>query len=60
MPGIDLAIPVMPARDLAETIEFYQLLGFGLACRHPEFNDDMILRRVGGQVKVPQRKSRTG
>lgn len=45
MPGIDLAIPVMPARDLAETIEFYKPLEFGLAYRHPELNDYIILRR---------------
>lgn len=60
VPGIDLAISVMPARDLAETIEFYKPLEFGLAYRHPEFNDDMVLRRVGEPVKVSQRMSRSG
>ena len=45
MPIVELAIPVMPARDLEETINFYDVLGFALAYRHPELVDYVILRR---------------
>ncbi len=45
MPSVDLAIPVLPARDLSETIEFYKPLEFLLAYRHPELDDYIILRR---------------
>jgi catechol 2,3-dioxygenase-like lactoylglutathione lyase family enzyme len=45
MPQMDIAIPILPARDLEETIEFYQGLGFTLAYRHPELDDYIILRR---------------
>ena len=45
MPSVDIAIPVLPARDLAETIDFYRPLEFALAYRHPELDNYMILRR---------------
>ena len=45
MPQIDIAIPILPARDLEETIEFYKHLGFALAYRHPDRDDYVILRR---------------
>ncbi|MSQ52021.1 MAG: VOC family protein [Betaproteobacteria bacterium] len=45
MPSIDIAIPTMPARDLAETIDFYKTLDFMLAYRHPDLDDYVILRR---------------
>ncbi|MFM9972002.1 MAG: bleomycin resistance protein [Burkholderiales bacterium] len=45
MPSLDIAIPVMPARDLEETIAFYKDLGFSLAYRHPDLDEYMILRR---------------
>ena len=41
----DIAIPIMPARDLAETIDFYKALDFVLAYRHAELDDYIILRR---------------
>ena len=41
----DIAIPIMPARDLAETIDFYKALDFVLAYRHVELDDYIILRR---------------
>ncbi len=45
MPQMDIAIPILPARDLEETIEFYKVLGFALAYRHLELDDYIILRR---------------
>jgi hypothetical protein len=45
MPSVDIAIPILPARDLTETMEFYKPLGFTLAYRHPELDDYVILRR---------------
>ena len=45
MPSVDLAIPVLPARDMAETIDFYKPLDFVLAYRHSELDSYMILRR---------------
>ena len=45
MPQMDIAIPILPARDLEETIGFYKHLGFALAYRHPDLDDYIILRR---------------
>ncbi len=45
MPQIDIAVPILPARDLEETIGFYKHLGFALAYRHPDRDDYVILRR---------------
>ena len=45
MPSNDIAIPIMPARDLAETIDFYKALDFALAYRHAELDEYIILRR---------------
>lgn len=45
MPSMNVTIPILPARDLAETIEFYGRLGFVLAYRHAELADYVILRR---------------
>jgi len=45
MPQIDIAIPILPARDIEETIEFYECLGFSLAYKHLDPDDYIILRR---------------
>ncbi len=45
MPQTDVAVPVLPARNLDETIGFYRTLGFELAYRHPELKEYVILRR---------------
>jgi catechol 2,3-dioxygenase-like lactoylglutathione lyase family enzyme len=44
MPQLDVAVPVLPARNLKETIEFYQSLGFELAYQHPVLSEYIILR----------------
>ena len=45
MPQMDIAVPILPARDLEETIGFYKGLGFAMAYRHPDLDDYIILRR---------------
>ena len=46
MPRMDIAVPILPARDLDESIEFYGRLGFQLVYRHPELKDYVIVRRA--------------
>ena len=38
------AIPTLPARDLDETVAFYQRLGFALARRYPEHGYAVVSR----------------
>jgi catechol 2,3-dioxygenase-like lactoylglutathione lyase family enzyme len=42
---IDTAIPILPALDLDQSIEFYRRLGFQLAGRAPAPEDYALLRR---------------
>ena len=39
-------MPILPARDLDESIEFYGRLGFQLVYRHPDLKDYVIVRRA--------------
>ena len=45
MPRMDIAVPTLPARNLEETIRFYEPLDFKLVYRHPELTEYIILRR---------------
>jgi catechol 2,3-dioxygenase-like lactoylglutathione lyase family enzyme len=40
----DKAIPILPARDLDETVAFYERLGFGLVRRYPHHGYAIVSR----------------
>ena len=44
MAQVDIAVPVLPARDLQETIQFYERLGFKNAYRHSVLAEYVVLR----------------
>jgi catechol 2,3-dioxygenase-like lactoylglutathione lyase family enzyme len=47
MAQLGVAIPTLPARDLEETIGFYDPLGFKLVFRNPDPDEYVIVRRAG-------------
>lgn len=53
---IDIAIPILPARDLDQSVEFYQRLGFQVAGRAPAPEDYALLRRDG--MELPRTTTR--
>jgi catechol 2,3-dioxygenase-like lactoylglutathione lyase family enzyme len=46
----DYAVPVLPSRDLRETLAFWERLGFHNAGAPPEQWDYMIIRRNGAEL----------
>lgn len=49
---IDIAIPILPARDLDQSVEFYQRLGFQVVGRAPAPEDYALLRRDGMELHL--------
>jgi catechol 2,3-dioxygenase-like lactoylglutathione lyase family enzyme len=49
---IDIAIPILPARDLDQSVEFYLRLGFQLVGRAPAPEDYALLRRDGMELHL--------
>jgi catechol 2,3-dioxygenase-like lactoylglutathione lyase family enzyme len=45
MAQIDVAVPTLPARNLDETLGFYDQIGFKLAYRNPDPDEYVIVRR---------------
>jgi catechol 2,3-dioxygenase-like lactoylglutathione lyase family enzyme len=46
----DLAVPILPSRDLRATLAFYERLGFENAAAPPEEWDYLIIRRNGAEL----------
>lgn len=49
---IDIAIPILPARDLDQSVGFYERLGFQVAGRAPAPEDYALLRRDGMELHL--------
>ena len=47
MSGAEYAAPILPSRDLRESLAFYERLGFELVGAPPETYDYLVVRRGG-------------
>ena len=47
----EYAVPILPSRDLAETLDFYTRLGFELRGAPPEEHDYLIIGRGGVELQ---------
>jgi catechol 2,3-dioxygenase-like lactoylglutathione lyase family enzyme len=49
---IDIAIPILPARNLDQSVDFYENLGFQVVGRAPAPEDYALLRREGMELHL--------
>ena len=50
MTRLDSAVPILPSRDLRESLAFYERLGFAMVGAPPDTYNYLIVRREGAEL----------